>query len=843
MGSSLGSGEALALREGTAGTDADDVRVLHVDDDESFLSLSERLLESKHDVEVLTEPDPEVALDLVESVDCVVCDYDMPGMTGIEFLEAVRADHPELPFILFTGKGSEEVASDAIHAGVTDYLQKGPDTDRFTVLANRVTNAVERYRARQRAAATTERLQRIYERIDDGFIAIDDDWRFSYVNRQAAELLETPAEELLGSVLWESFPGAIGSRFEEQYHYARRHQVTTTFEEYYEPLSAWFEVRVFPSESGLSVYFRDVTERKERERRHEAVFNNTYQFTGLLEPDGTVLEANDTALAFVDADREDVVGDMLWETPWFRGREETVTIAHESVETARDGDLYRDEFPLEGADGETIVVDYSLRPVSDETGDVALLVPEGRDITERKERERQLREERAFTDSLFEAMPDIFYAFDEDGTYLRWNDRFTDVTGYTDAEMTDLEPMALVPDDETETIADAIDEVLYGDGRVLVESELVTADGERIPYEYAAARLEDDDTLAVVGIGRDISDRRERERRFEAVFNKTFQFTGLMAPDGTLLEANETALEFGGIDREDAVGKRVWNAPWFEDVPEAVEAAKRGVETARDGEFFRDEIAVQGDDRTAVIDFSVKPVFDDRGEVTLLIPEGRDITELKERERELEKKNEQLEEFTSIISHDLKNPLMVASGNVQLARETGDHEVLADATDALDRIEEMIEDLLELAQQGTSVTDPVAVPVDSLLSTVEDDAGVDVTASVPDGIAIVADEMRLYSLVSNLVSNAVTHGGEDVAVEVGLEGDTLYVADDGVGIPPEDREAVFEPGTSGADDGTGFGLAIVAAIADAHDWEVSVTESRWGGARFEITGLDVQSVE
>jgi PAS domain S-box-containing protein len=403
----------------------------------------------------------------------------------------------------------------------------------------------------------------------------------------------------------------------------------------------------------------------------------------------------------------------------------------------------------------------------------------------------------------------------------------------------------------------------------------LTADGERLPYEFAAARLEDDDTLAVVGVGRDLSDRRERERRFEAVFNNTFQFTGLLEPDGTLVEVNETALAFGGIERGEAVGKRLWETPWFQTGETARRAAREAVETARDGEFYRDELPVQGDDRIAVIDFSVKPVFDDRGEVTLLIPEGRDITELKERERQLERKNDQLEEFASIVSHDLKNPLMVASGNVELAVETGQERYLEDAEAALDRMEEMIDDLLELAKQGTAVENPEPVPMSSVYATVEDDTGVDVEVDAPPELAVVADQKRLYSLVCNLVSNAVEHGstsppsetledagsegasepsvadapddaaehGDDVTVEVGIDGDSLYVADDGVGIPPGDRETVFEPGTSGEDDGTGFGLAIVEAIADAHEWDVSVTESRWGGARFEVSGLDVRSVE
>jgi CheY-like chemotaxis protein len=133
----------------------DPIRVLHVDDDPRVLDLASTFLERESALtEVVTATTPSEGVDHLagDDVDCVVSDYDMPGRTGIEFLEAVRADRPELPFILFTGKGSEEIASEAISAGVTDYVRKGPGTDQYTILANRIENAVEAARARERAA-------------------------------------------------------------------------------------------------------------------------------------------------------------------------------------------------------------------------------------------------------------------------------------------------------------------------------------------------------------------------------------------------------------------------------------------------------------------------------------------------------------------------------------------------------------------------------------------------------------------------------------------------------------------------------------------------------------------
>ena len=144
-----------------------DAVVLHVDDDVGLLDLTAAVLEREDERLTLhTESSAEAGLAWLRdhSADCVVSDYDMPRVNGLEFLEAVREEFPSLPFVLFTGKGSEEIASEAISAGVTDYLQKGRSNEQFTVLANRVRNLVEGRRAEAdlaRRAAQYEAVARL----------------------------------------------------------------------------------------------------------------------------------------------------------------------------------------------------------------------------------------------------------------------------------------------------------------------------------------------------------------------------------------------------------------------------------------------------------------------------------------------------------------------------------------------------------------------------------------------------------------------------------------------------------------------------------------------------------
>lgn len=165
---------------------SENIRVLHVDDEPGFSELAAEFLERQDDrFDIDTTTSASEGLDwLAETtVDCVVSDFDMPGRNGIEFLEAVREDYPDLPFILYTGKGSEEVASEAISAGVTDYLQKEAGTEQYAVLANRITNVVDQYHARRQTTKLTRRLEAILENTTTPMFLKDDKGVYLLVNQ------------------------------------------------------------------------------------------------------------------------------------------------------------------------------------------------------------------------------------------------------------------------------------------------------------------------------------------------------------------------------------------------------------------------------------------------------------------------------------------------------------------------------------------------------------------------------------------------------------------------------------------------------------------------------------
>ncbi|MFB6168952.1 MAG: PAS domain S-box protein, partial [Haloferacaceae archaeon] len=445
-----------------------DVQVLHVDDDPQFADLTGTFLEREDDrfaVETATSADEGLQLVGDRPPDCVVSDYNMPGTDGIEFLRAVREDHPELPFILYTGRGSEAVASEAIAAGVTDYLQKESGSEQYELLANRIHNAV-RARREERRADRQEQLMRLTEFAGDtGGFEID---------LEGEEILLTDGACRLAGL---------------------EHDAHLTLDE------------------GIDLYHPD--------------------------------------------DREDV--------------RRAITRAAETGEQARG------TWRLQALDGDERLVDVTITPAA-ESGDITTLRGAIHDVTEREERQQELRSERRFIEQALDTLDDLFYVLDRDGTLRRWNDRFPEITGYTDRDLADMRAVDLFPEDEQGTVADAIETTLV-DGRTTVEADLQTADGERLPHEFTGAQLTDPDgtVTGLVGVGRDLTERRRYERRFRALVEESTDLITVLDADGVIQYHSPSVERILGYDPTEAVGDTAWEYVHPDDRADVVETFERGV--------------------------------------------------------------------------------------------------------------------------------------------------------------------------------------------------------------------------------------------------------------------------
>jgi signal transduction histidine kinase len=218
----------------------------------------------------------------------------------------------------------------------------------------------------------------------------------------------------------------------------------------------------------------------------------------------------------------------------------------------------------------------------------------------------------------------------------------------------------------------------------------------------------------------------------------------------------------------------------------------------------------------------------------------RDETAQQRQQKRLEQKTEQLELFASTVSHDLRNPLSVAQGNLQLAQEEFDSEQLDTVESAHDRMGEIIEEVLTLARAGQQIDELEPVLIEIAANRAWENVttgGTELT--VETDRTVMADPAMIQHVFENLFRNAVEHGGQEVQVRVGNLENGIYVEDDGTGIPPDKREDVFDVGYTGTSDGTGLGLGIINQVVEAHEWEIRLLEGTDGGARFEITGVEV----
>ncbi|ELZ21086.1 PAS/PAC sensor signal transduction histidine kinase [Halosimplex carlsbadense 2-9-1] len=220
----------------------------------------------------------------------------------------------------------------------------------------------------------------------------------------------------------------------------------------------------------------------------------------------------------------------------------------------------------------------------------------------------------------------------------------------------------------------------------------------------------------------------------------------------------------------------------------------------------------------------------------------RDISDRIARRQELQAKVERLDRFARVVSHDLRNPLSVIRANVELARQNDELERLDKVNETVDRMDDMMTSLLQLAKEGNTISDTTKIDLEDIARKSWDGTSTDeATLAIESSVSFQADPERLREVLDNFFRNAIDHNSSPISISVGaIERESVngfYVADNGPGIPEAQQDDIFDWGETSVGDGTGFGLAIVTNIVEAHGWEISVTDSGEDGTRFEIIGI------
>ena len=484
--------------------------------------------------------------------------------------------------------------------------------------------------------------------------------------------------------------------------------------------------------------------------------------------------------------------------------------------------------------------------------------------------------------SVFEHSNDAILIFDPDADeILAANPQAADLLEYSQSELESLRPRAIHPD-EVDAFEAFVDTV-YADGSGWTSSlSCLTKSGRSVPAEISATTFDHDGRDVVLASIRDVSDREEHAAILDDLASTAATLIRLedrtaiaehavAAAERTLdLELSHVYLrtEDGGTPRlepaavTDTFAREFGDPPAFER-PEGLLWSTLGTGKPR---VFDDVRAEVGDEMATDLPFRNALLFPlgDHGVFGIASTEHRefdefhyDVAEVLATQvhaaldnaahlRELEAKNDRLDEFASTVSHDLRNPLTVAQGHLEFLKATRDDDHVHAIEESLDRMESLIDDILTTAQADHADVDLSVVSLSAFVAECwKHVAAGNATVEVAEDAALCADEHLFKQLLENLFRNAAEHGradtgnDEDLEITVGALHDGFYVADDGVGIPESERTRVLEAGYSEDETGTGLGLKIVTRIANAHGWSLTVTDSDAGGARFEFTDVEL----
>jgi PAS domain S-box-containing protein len=763
----------------------DTIQVLHVEDDPNVRELTVLFLEQEGQ-RVTVEPvaNASEALSRLADTgyDCLVSDYDMPGKNGLELLDVVREEYDDLPFILYTGKGSEEIASEAIARGVTDYLQKGSGAEQYDILANRITNAVEQHRATQRTAEL-ERIRRVIMDVNRALVHAE---TRSEIERQVCEIIST-AEPYCFAWLGEHDP----------------------------------ETRTVKPRASVGVedgYLADIEITTDEDPTGQG-------------PTGRAIRTHELAVMQNIPENPDF-------EPWREDALERGYRSSAAIPLVYDETLYG------------VLNVYADRTYAFDQMERELLTELADDIAHALYRVT-VRTRLRRTERIIDDLPVGVYrrTAGPDGELVDANATF--------AEILDAESVAeLFEHDVSEFYVDAetlaaFSEQLQSAGIVRDrEIRIETLAGDEIRASVTGIRTEENGEVYFDGILQNITERKERERkiahskaRFEGLFEQSPDMVFVHDANGEIIEVNEQVHQTLGYTRDEVVGKSVWDIDQTVDREDKQELWD---EMRVDDSSIFEGSHVRKDGSSIPVEVHLARIESEDEEFLAI---ARDVSQHQEYERRLEahsatlqRRNERLQEFADVIVHDVSNHLNVAQTYLELIEATDEDHIDRIET-AHERIADLTEEMQTIVNAGERVQETEVIDLSTVAESCWGSCCIDsdpATVTVVRDGQIQANESRLKQLFENLFWNACEHADDDVTVRVGRTDDGFYVADDGPGIPDEERPKVLSPGYTTAENGhAGFGLAIVREIADAHGWELRVTDSDAGGARFEFTDVTV----
>lgn len=347
------------------------------------------------------------------------------------------------------------------------------------------------------------------ERVSDAFVALDTNWRYTYMNEKAGKIFNRDPEKMIGKHIWTEFPEGVNQPFYHAYYQAMEEQHYIYLEEYYPPYDLWFENHIYPSDDGLSIYFKDVTDRKKAEqtilqayKEKENVLNRITDGVVSLDNKWRYTFLNEAALATHPLGRDETIGKSIWE-----------------VHPEMKGTIFWDKYH-EAMETRKVVEVESYYPPMDKWFSVKIYPsPDGltlfyKDNTTAKKTELELANERTLSDFIINSLPGIFYLYDVNGKFIRWNKNFEVVSGYTAEEMARMSPLDFFDEDEKEVLRKKIENV-FVTGKDEVDAHFFTKKGVKIPYYFNGIHVTLNNQSYLIGVGLDITERKKAKESLE----------------------------------------------------------------------------------------------------------------------------------------------------------------------------------------------------------------------------------------------------------------------------------------------------------------------------------------
>ena len=877
----------------------------------------------------------EKRLEAVEPIDCVVVgDHELDGrMAGadesdpiddtISMVSELGRSHRTVPFVLYA-ESDEGVTERVVSAGVSGFVRWGKtdSSERLRIrVREAIEDAIEDDERRFGHLETMHEFALAFESCEDRESAyqlavdaatkiLDSDVTVLYVEESGQLHPVATRGELFEDRLrpYDVDEGVIGRTFETgrssfNPHISVSDDASPLTEDIRSgisaPVGSFGVIQSISTQSGdfddrdvqlIELLASHVSSTITRLESRQAVHDERDRFASLFEtvPDAvvltegdseTIIEVNPGFERIFGYDGDEIIGESLDDLIVPDDREAFVVYDEIGVDGVLTTELVR-----ETVDGPR---EFLFRGFATEVDNHVTEYAVYTDISDQKCRERELERYK----TLIDTVGDPVYALDERGYIERVNEALVDRADRPRQELVGSHVSEFMNDEDYERGTRLLREIKAHEEREWDTFEMTfeLEDGETMVVENNIAPIIDDGKLVgSVGVIRDVTDRKKRERRIRELHDGTRRLMTATDADEVATIATDIAsknLDFDLVrvylydadedslvpvtDTEEThalVGDPPVLGPGEELVWDAFDA---GLPVAYGDVRTKDEVYNQdtvmrsvahlplGEYGILLVGSTVPNDFDEgalalanilAANVETALERAERESELADRSRELERQNDRLDEFAGTVSHDLRNPLTLAIGHVETALELADDDLefhLEETSWALDRMNDLIEDVLVLARSGTQLTDTDLTDLHELVQkarrTVDPDLEVVVADSLP---TVRADENRLLVMFENLFRNAIEHVGTDVTLTIAPTDDGFVIDDDGPGIPPEERDAVFDSGYSSEPEGTGFGLAIVKEVVEAHDWSVALEESEAGGVRFEITvGQDVNRIE